>query len=83
MCDQCGKQFEEARQLNSHKKSNIFTHATNVICKLFLIHGIVNMYSMAIEKKEVICDFCNAAFQLPTKMKAHWNAVYSGVRPSV
>ena len=35
------------------------------------------------DKKEAICDFCDAAFQLPTEMKAHQNAVHSGVRPSV
>ena len=58
-------------------------HAPSVICKLFLTHSTENMSSMDRDKKEVLCDFCDKAFQLPTEMKAHWNSVHGGVRPSV
>ena len=86
-CDQCGKQFEEAGQLNNHKKSKHeqCIYACN-ICDLQTFS--YSWYREHVQyghrdKKEVICDFCDAAFQLPTEMKAHQNAVHSGVRPSV
>ena len=86
-CEQCGKQFKESGQLNNHKKVK---HQQRIYactkCDLQTFS-----YSWCREhvqyghrdKKEVLCDFCDKAFQLPTEMKAHWNLVHGGVRPSV
>ena len=84
---QCKKQFEEAGQFNNHKKSK---HEQRIYaCKKCDLQTFsYSWYREHVqyghrEKKEVLWDFCDAAFQLPTEMKAHQNAVHGSVRASV
>ena len=75
MCDQCGKQFEEAGQLQNHKK--IKHEQCIYACDKCELQAF--SYSWFREhvqyghrkEKEVLCDFCDATFQLPTEMKVH------------
>ena len=86
-CDPCGKQFKESGQLNNHKKVKNQQHMYACTkCELQTL--LYSWYHEHVQyghrdKKEVLCDFCDKTFQLPTEMKAHQKSVHGGVRPSV